>query len=97
MRINIYGEELTNRVEIVHSVADGQLFTGLRLYLYLPVTTSTEDGPSQIAGPFIHKPGDDDSSAVTLWADDPAKLAAVMERMVSTIRTEIDRHAIGKD
>src|ERR1019366_2911051 len=39
------------------------VFTGLIFYLYLPAT----HGQTQIRGPFIHKPGDDDSSAVTFW------------------------------
>lgn len=38
MRVNVYAEEMTDRVEIVTKEADGQTFTGLRLYLELPVT-----------------------------------------------------------
>jgi hypothetical protein len=108
MRVNVYAEEMTDRVEIIGKVIDGQRFTGLRLYLELPVTVGrhppTEpvhsfpfgspeaaeaaaastlthrsvDGtpevfapvngkPAQVAGPFIHHPGDDDSAAVTFW------------------------------
>lgn len=63
MRINVYAEELTDRVEIVSKEVDGTVFTGLRFYLYLPAT----HGQTQVRGPFIHKPGDDDSSAVTFW------------------------------
>ena len=90
MRVNIYAEELTERVAIISKEIDGQTFTGLRIYLELPVTLS---GPprtpthhlaasnnaverqkplsfgeiTQVAGPFIHHEGDDDSSAVTFW------------------------------
>ena len=86
MRVNVYAEEMTDRVEIISKEIDGHKFTGLRLYLELPVTVGghgasksthrTEegpgvyvagDGPSQVAGPFMHRPGDDDSSAVTFW------------------------------
>ncbi len=64
MRVNIYAEEMTNRVMIISKTIDGQEFTGLRFYLELPATRP--DG-EQFAAPFIHRPGDDDSSAVTFW------------------------------
>lgn len=63
MRVNVYAEEMTNRIEIIEKItADGK-FTGLRIYLELPVTRGWE----QVQGPFIHRDGDDDSSAVTFW------------------------------
>ncbi len=64
MRVNVYAEEMTDEIEIIQKEIDGHVFTGLRMYLYLPVTD--EDG-FQRQGPFIHRPGDDDSSAVTFW------------------------------
>lgn len=64
MRVNVYAEEMTDRIEIISKEIDGQTFTGLRFYLYLPVSTP---GPSELRGPFIHGPGDDDSAAVTFW------------------------------
>ena len=64
MRVNVYAEEMTERIEIIEKVIDGQAFTGLRFYLELPVSTSHGE---QISGPFIHRPGDDDSAAVTFW------------------------------
>lgn len=68
MRVNIYAEEMTDRVEIVTKEADGHAFTGLRFYLYLPVTLPNSTlGPVQERGPFLHREGDDDSSAVTFW------------------------------
>lgn len=63
MRVNVYAEEMTDHVEIISKEIEGQQFTGLRLYLHLPVT----QGDKQIQGPFMHHPGDDDSSAVTFW------------------------------
>ena len=60
MRVNIYAEETTGRIEIVSKVIDGQTFTGLRFYLAFP----GPDGKPQF---FEHRPGDDDSSAVTFW------------------------------
>jgi len=73
MRVNVYAEELTNRIEIISKEIEGETFTGLRFYLELPVTVPVTDanglvtGADQIAGPFMHHPGDDDSSAVTFW------------------------------
>jgi hypothetical protein len=64
MRVNIYAEEMTDIVKIITKEIDGQMFTGLRFHLHLPVTLA--DG-TQAKGPFIHRPGDDDSSAVTFW------------------------------
>ena len=76
MRVNIYAEEMTERVEIICKEVDGQQFTGLRIYLYLPVThpvklsqagASLVDESQEYRGPFLHRAGDDDSSAVTFW------------------------------
>ena len=100
MRVNVYAEELTDRIQIIHKRIEGQTFTGLRIYLELPVTlgrAGRSDVPgrsppparivssnnsverekmlnanawgeyTQVAGPFVHGPGDDDSSAITIW------------------------------
>ena len=74
MRVNVYAEEMTNRLEIISKEIDGHKFTGLRFYLELPCTIPDPDakwaGESQtrnVSGPFIHRPGDDDSAAVTFW------------------------------
>lgn len=63
MRVNVYAEELTTEVTLARKTIDGKTFHGIRFYLHLPVTTKQ----GQIRGPFIHHPGDDDSSAVTIW------------------------------
>lgn len=65
MRVNIYSEELTDRVELVQKTNDEGTFTGVRFYLYLPAT-DPQDG-RQVKAPFMHRPGDDDSAAVTFW------------------------------
>lgn len=86
MRVNIYAEEMTDRVEIITKEIDGQEFTGLRIYLELPTSLPKDvwlSGPTHavadaydepptdvtrnVRGPFMHRPGDDDSSAVTFW------------------------------
>lgn len=55
VRVNVYAEEVEQRVEIVETVADtGARFLGVRFYL----KSASE----------LHKdPNDDDSSAVTFW------------------------------
>lgn len=82
MRVNIYAEEMpaTPRLEIIEKLIDGQQFTALRIYLELPASYyRTPDGDPmpasikntgemcQLQAPFIHRPGDDDSAAVTFW------------------------------
>ena len=64
MRVNVYAEEMTDRVEIVEKNINGQVFTGLRIYLYMPVTVQKEaylragvlhEGEiEQVQGPFMH-------------------------------------------
>ena len=63
MKVNIYAEEMTDRLEIHRKEIDGRTYTGLRFYLELPATV---DGRN-VRGPFMHRPGDDDSAAVTFW------------------------------
>ncbi len=81
MRVNVYAEEMTDRVEIIEKQIDGQTFTGLRIYLELPASYHVHpigglviparpadlQQAQHLQAPFIHRPGDDDSSAVTFW------------------------------
>lgn len=75
MRVNIYSEELTNQIQVLRKEAEGTKYVGFRLFLHLPVTVNHEqvkDGvkPANVFGPFLHRPGDDDSSAVTFWVEE---------------------------
>ena len=72
MRVNVYAEEMTDRVEIVEKATADGTFTGVRFYLELPVT---QNYPAQVRGPFIHRQGDDDSAAVTFWGKAQLKVA----------------------
>lgn len=63
MRVNVYSEEMTDRIEIIEKEVEGQVFTGLRFYLELPATVNGV----QHKAPFMHSPLDDDSAAVTFW------------------------------
>jgi hypothetical protein len=77
MRVNVYAEEMTTRVELVTKEIPGEgAFTGVRFYLELPVTMRDADHniSGQVAGPFIHREGDDDSSAVTFWGKGKLRL-----------------------
>lgn len=68
MRVNVYAEEMTDRIEIIEKETDDGKFTGLRFYLELPVTVPASGGGNLVyKGAFMHRPGDDDSSAVTFW------------------------------
>jgi len=79
MRVNIYAEEMTDRIEVISKEIDGHKFTGCRFYLELPVSYAPnriglapvpidyQGQVNQLQGPFIHRPGDDDSAAVTFW------------------------------
>lgn len=86
MRVNVYAEEMTDRVEIISKEIDGHEFTGLRLYLELPATVNGE----QHQGPFMHRPGDDDSAAVTFWGK--RDLRVVLRKMLA----QLDEHYDGK-
>jgi hypothetical protein len=79
MRVNIYAEELTNDVELVEKTVEGVKFRGIRFYLHLPATV---DG-KQYKGPFMHRPDDDDSSAVTFWT---TKLGDLQDLFASALK-----------
>lgn len=104
MRVNIYAEEMTERVEIISKEIDGHNFTGLRLYLELPVSLPGRSGegkteacspvPPQfdglnVRGPFMHRPGDDDSAAVTFWGK--RDLRVVLRKMLAMLDEHYDR------
>lgn len=74
MRVNIYAEEMTDRIELIEKEIEGQTFRAVRFYLELPCTIpdinhlGINTGKTRnVSGPFIHHIGDDDSSAVTFW------------------------------
>lgn len=74
MRVNVYAEEMTDRIEIIEKKTEEGTFTGLRFYLELPVALAVppaklgaQPGIAHLSGPFMHRQGDDDSAAVTFW------------------------------
>lgn len=89
MRVNVYAEEMTERVEIISKSIEGNVYTGLRLYLELPVTHKGE----QIKGPFMHHPGDDDSSAITFWGKQD--LRVVLRKMLAELDEHYENHSDG--
>lgn len=87
MRVNVYAEETTDRIEIVTKMINGQNFTGIRFYLELPVTVpQAQGGVMQYRGPFQHHEGDDDSAAVTFWGKRDAR------DMFRKALAELERH-----
>ena len=91
MRVNVYAEEMTDRVEIISKEIDGQRFTGLRFYLELPCTVQTGvDGVQNVSGPFIHREGDDDSAAVTFWGK--RDLRDVLRKALELLDQHYRRH-----
>jgi hypothetical protein len=89
MRVNIYAEELSGKVELIKKTVEGQDFTAVRFWLYLPVTVGRHhdpaDPPTQVVGPFIHRPGDDDSSAVTFWGK--RELIPMLEKALDLLKS----------
>ncbi len=82
MRVNIYAEELTDRAEAITKEIGKQTFTGIRLFLELPVTVNGE----QVSGPFMHRPDDEDSAAITLWdGGDCEKLRRALKAMLAAL------------
>ena len=87
MRVNIYAEEMTDRLEIIAKEIDGHKFTALRFYLELPCTVIDKN----VSGPFIHRPGDDDSAAVTFWGKQDLRI--VLRKALAML----DEHYSRKD
>lgn len=89
MRVNVYAEEMTNRVEIIEKTTPEGSFTGVRFYLELPVTLphgNEGKGLQTVRGPFMHKPGDDDSAAVTFWGKSD------LREVLRTALAQLDAH-----
>lgn len=88
MRVNIYAEEITDRIEVIEKETSEGVFTGLRFYLELPVTLRTDTGWLEglnYRGPFMHSPGDDDSAAVTFWGK--RELLPALKKAVEILET----------
>lgn len=79
MRVNIYAEEMTDRVVLIEKTIDDTVYTGLRLYLELPSGTPG----NHVRGPFMHKEDDDDSAAVTFWGKQD--LRPVLRKMLKML------------
>lgn len=79
MRVNVYAEEMTDKVELITKEVDGKEFTAIRFWLELPATV---DG-QQYQGPFMHYPDDNDSSAVTFWGK--KGLRAALEKAIQLL------------
>jgi hypothetical protein len=83
---------MTDRVEVISKQINGQWFTGLRIYLELPVTIPATIGTGYMVhkGPFMHGPDDDDSAAVTFWGKQD--LRAVLRKALQALD---DHYGVG--
>lgn len=76
-RVNVYGEELTDRIEIIEKEVEGNHFYGVRFWLKFP------NQPW-----WIHRKvqgeEDDDSTAITIWGT-MAMLEDILRRAYNTI------------
>jgi hypothetical protein len=73
MRVNVYNEELTNEIEIVSAAPDtGETFVGIRFML-----ESSEK--------LHNEPGDDDRSAITIWAKTPKRAAELLHTALASL------------
>lgn len=106
MRVNVYAEEMTDRIEIIEKIVEGNKFTALRFYLALPASFVPDRGaddslrPARVndteqathmQAPFIHHPGDDDSAAVTFWGKQD------MRFMLRKALAALDAHYANRD
>jgi hypothetical protein len=80
MRVNVYAEELTDHVSLVLKNVEGRTIKGIRFALAFP-------GPDGKPQWFIHRAGDDDSSAVTFWGE-PAELTARLRQALALLETQ---------
>ncbi len=79
MRINVYSEELTDRVELKPKRAEntGAMFYGLHFFLRSPEE-------------LHHSGKDDDTSAVILWCDNPEKLLSLLSKAAQEVQRFIE-------
>jgi hypothetical protein len=89
VRVNVYAEELTDRVELITKTIDGREYVAVRFYLELPCTIPNRDDFARqastvnVRGPFTHRPGDDDSAAVTFWGK--RELRGILSKAIELI------------
>ena len=78
MRVNVYSEEITERVELKKKQATNTSawFYGLHFFLRSPEE-------------LHHSSADDDTSAVVLWSDAPEKLLKLLSLATEEVRRSI--------
>jgi hypothetical protein len=83
MRVNVYGEELVNKVELIKKSVDQRLFCGVRIYL--------SSSPK-----LHHSEGDNDESGITFWTrwtktegNHYEELAKILETAAHLLRTQL--------
>ena len=95
MRVNLYSDELTNRIEVLEKKTQAGQFVGLRIFIETPVTIKNVHGmKSTFKGPFEKIDGDDDSSAVTFWckATQPEPLLNLLRKALHDLDRFCEPH-----
>ena len=77
MRVNVYGEELTDKVEVIKKTVDQRLFIGVRFYL--------KSHPD-----LHHSESDNDESAVTFWVPWTKQRGNNFDRLAGILETAVD-------
>lgn len=88
MRLNVYREEITERIELVKKSTEAGDFIGVRFFIETPVTLRNPPQATQLVrGPYMRVDGDDDSSAVTFWAleADQRTLRAALHKAIKLL------------
>lgn len=91
MRVNVYGEELTDRIELIQKVVSDdptsppKTFYGVRFWLKFP-------NQDWWVHRKYHGDVDDDSSALTIWASRREKLIEIFEEAIREIKGSFDDH-----
>jgi hypothetical protein len=81
MRINVYSEEITDKVEVaIKEAKTGASFYGLLFFLH---------SPKQLH----HSNTDNDQSAVILWKDSPEALLALLVKATDAVQQFIESEA----
>jgi hypothetical protein len=92
MGVNVYAEEIMNRIVILSKEIEGATLTGVRVYLSMP---DSIDG-DRFQGPFTHHGRDDDSSsAVTFWGT--RDLRPVLRQLLAMLDNHYERTRLHDD
>jgi hypothetical protein len=91
MGVNVYAEDITDRIVILSKESEGGTLTGVRVYLSMP---GPNDG-DRLQGPFTYHREDPDSSAVTFWGT--RDLRPVLRQLLAMLDDHYERTRLHDD